>query len=603
MPPPALGQYRLLNRLDLEPSFMSLGLPPSAFKDGSDSGATAFDAILSGPTDTLWLFKGEDFLGYDLRLGEITRPQAPIAPNWAGGALPGDFALGLDSACWAGPGFPGVYYLFRGERFVRLDAPSPQADPVDWVVTQGPLPITQEWLRGPSADGVPRPGFAFGPAAKLYGVRADANRIHFLSPDGLYARHNLENGEMDVGPVSTTGRFALPDSFGGRVDAAFYGAGAAAEHIFFLSGFAYAEFDVRTGRVVHTGALEERFPQLALFIARPQLFLVEEYSLDTFIGPLTFGGLVSTMAVPAQSRKTSVVVTQITTHAATAAQQNLLESQSRDVVTDFYKKLDRSRQSEASSDSYQYRLNAMFHGDAAAHGFWGGEVNADLAVEGGSDEQRQRTARQAFESIGQQARESTHTVDQRVTSQEDSQSITQDVLSRETFEISNTTLSTRNIEFMQLMQPYVTLLVLKNVKAAYTDGTRRPEIFALGELDARLRRVLADEARTGPILAYIRGELARVQASSGEMRAIIDPSSPTLAVDGRVRTSFTFPDVEPAQTLELFGIVKAAKEWRQPTFRTRAIDVSQDAETAGLIVSSGSMSAQPEISPEPAPLP
>jgi len=598
-PPPALDQYRLIHRLDLVPSFMSLGLPPVAYKDGSDRSATAFDAVISGPTDTLWLFKGEDFLAYDLRLGEVTRKPAPIAGAWAAGGLPGDFAFGVDAACWAGPNFPSIYFLFRGDQFIRLEAPAAEADPRDWQLTLGPHPIAGDWLRILNPDGTPTgQTFDFDAGAKLYGLRGDASRVHCFRADGLYARHNLQDGGVDVTPTSAAERFGLPARFGGRVDAAFYGSGAAAEHIFFLSGFEYAEFDIRAGRVIHTGAIEERFPQLALFIARPQLFLVEEYALDTFIGPLALGGLVSTMSVPAQSEKISVVVTQITTHASTALRQNLLESQSKEAVKDFYTKVDKANQSEASSDSYQYRLNAMFHGEAEAHGIWGGEVDAQLAVEGGSDEQRQRTADQAFKSVGSQARESTHTVTQRVASVEDAQSITENVFTKETVRLSNTSLSTRQVEFMELLQPYVTLLVLKGVKGAYTDGIRRPEIFALREFERRLPELLLDPGQVAPILAYIRNELTRVQDSGGEMRAIIAADSPSLTVDGRVKTTFTFPDVRPAQTIELFGIVKAAKDWRQPTYQTRGIDIAQEGTP---IADGGVMITAVEPTPELAP--
>ena len=572
---PISDTYRLSNRLDLAPSYLSLGFPPEAFVDGGAGGGVAFDASLSTATDILWLFKGEDVLAYDLRTDKVVQPPTPISQVIAPGALPESFSYGIDSAVWGGPAFPGLVCLFRGDQFVRFNCrPDPSAGelpPSQWQLEYEPTPTDQEWLRQPSPDGVVRLSLNLEPSAKLYGLRNDDGRVHFLSRDGQYARHNLNNGEADVGPVPVGQRFPLPESFSGRVDLAFYGAGAAAEHIFFFSGFQFAEYDIRRNLMIRTGAIEERFPELALYTARPQLFLVEEYALDTYIGPLTLGGVVSTLSMPPQSRRSSVMITQIVTQASTIAKQNLLESHSGEAVTDFYKKMDRASQSEASSESYQYRLNALFHGDAQAHGLWGGEVNAKLAVNGGSDEQRERLAKQAFDTVATQTRESAQTVNRRLVDTQDASSITQNVYSKESFENSNDTDHVRQIEFMELIQPFLTLLVLKNIKAAYCDGTRAPEVFALAELPQRLPRLLADPADVDRLLGYVKSELSRIRDSSGEMRAIVAPG--TLEVDGRVKTQFALPSAGGDQTIDVWGIVKAARDWLQPTDQVRAIQL------------------------------
>jgi hypothetical protein len=39
-------------------------------------------------------------------------------------------------------------------------------------------------------------------------------------------------------------------------------------------------------------------------------------------------------------------------------------------------------------------------------------------------------------------------------------------------------------------------------------------------------------------------------------------------------------DVRPPQTLEMTGIVKAVRSWRQPTYQTRAIDIVPGAADA-----------------------
>lgn len=579
--PDQLDSYRLLNRLELAPSFTSLGLQMDLFRDGGDADAGSFDAAMSGPDDILWLFRGEDFLGYDLRQNRITHPLAPIASGWATGSLPGAFKLGVDSALWAGPGFPGIAYLFRGSEFLRLDCGAHPTDPGQWPVTLDPFPTADEWLREPSTDGVPRRGPDLGASTKLYGVREDANRVHFFTRDGRYARHDLNTGEYDIAPVATVSRFPLPDHFGGRVDLAFYGAGAEAEHIFFFCRHDYAEFDVRRGAIIRSGAIEQRFAGLAGLLARPQLFLVEDYALDTYVGPLALGRLVSTLQVPPQSRRTSVVVTKVVVPAAVALQQNLIERQSQASIADFYARV-------AASPPPESRI-----GDDASAALWGGEVNA---LDGdGLDTGRDALIQAAFAAISDQARQSSHQIEQQLVDVSAADTVSGEVLNRETFELANSSDSTRQIEFMELMQSYVTLMLLKNVRLAYTNGRDRPTQFALREIDARLPDLLVDPAMAEPVIAYLKQQLSRIQDSSGDMRSVL-VSDERLDIDARTRTGWVFDDLNPPQTLEISGIVKAARTWRQPTYQTRAIDISQDRSDAGQAgISRVAVAALPEI--------
>lgn len=572
MPPSDVDQFRLIHKIDLPPSYMSLGLAPQQFKDAADPFLTSFDAVISGPTDVLLLFKGEDVLAYDLRQRRMTGDPVPIREVFRPEALPGEFSLGIDSACWAGPAFPDAYFLFRGGEYVRLQSPSRTAQPLEWAFVElGP--VDHEFLRIPNPSG----GFFithFGQSTQLHGLRGDAARLHFFSRSGQYARHNFNNGEKDVGIGRTADLFGLPDDFNGRVDLAFYGTGDETESMFLFSGFRYAEFDVRSRRVVRTGAIEERFPELALFIARPQLFLVEEYSLQSFVGPTTLGALVDSVTVGAQSASETVIVTQVVTAAATKLHENVIESASEQTSNDFIKKVEKGKQSEAETDSYQYRMNALFHGEAQAKGFWGGEVNANLQVDGGSDEQRNRTAQQAFNAMQAQARESTQSVTQKAVTSEQATAITESVFTKTTFQIKNTTNSPRITEFFEIFQKYVTLIVLSGVKGAYTDGTRQPELFSLANFERRLKDVLADPVQVPLIHDYVRGELGRIEDSTGEMRAIIQPEAGSLVLDGRLFTKFVFPETEPQQSVTVAGIVKAARDFRLNTYKTRGLDRS-----------------------------
>jgi hypothetical protein len=565
-------EFRLQHRIDLPPSFMSLGLPPVAFKDGSDPTMTAFDAVICGPTDTLMLFKGEDVLTYNLREDSIVHDPLPLTEVFGASALPGEFSLGIDSACWAGPSFPNIFFLFRGSEFIRLEAASPDAEPNQWQLTLGPIATRREFLRipNPAGGGV---GIPFGPATQLHGLRDDAAHLHFFSRDGNYARHNLMNGEIDIQPTPTESMFGLPAEFGGRVDLAFYGAGASAERMFLISGFRYAEFDVRTKRIRHHGVIEERFPQLSLFIARPQLFLIEEYSLQSFLGPIEQGGLADISQISAESISTRVLVTQITTASEKTLRQNVVETQALAAQRDFITKVETAKQSETDTESFQHRLNAMFHGEAQAKGFWGGEVSAELAVEGSTDEQRKKTAKQASQAITSQLSETTQSVKSRALQEEDANKVVENVFRKETYEVKNSTKFLRETRFFFMNEKYVTVFALTGVKGAYTDGMRRPRVFSLPEFERELETVLSDQAQVAPTLAFIRKELERIENSTGEMEAIVRTDIGTLALKGRIETEFMFPNTDPPQKLKIFGIVKEVNEHLRPTYETTGVQM------------------------------
>jgi hypothetical protein len=335
--------------------------------------------------------------------------------------------------------------------------------------------------------------------------------------------------------------------------------------------------------VIRSGAIEQRFPALGVLLTRPQLFLVEDYALDTYVGPLAFGRLVSTLQVPPQSRRTSVVVTRVTVPASVALQQNLIERQSQASIADFYARV-------AALPPPETRI-----GEEASAALWGGEVNA-LGGADGLDGRRDALIQAAFAAIAEQARQSSHQIDQQLVDASAADAVTGEVLNRETFDLANTTDSTRQIEFMELLQTYATLMVLRNIRLAYTNGRDRPVIFALREIDARLADLLTDPATAAPIIAYLKQELARIQDSSGDMRSYIVPGE-QLDLDARVRTEWVFDDITPPQSLEMTGIVKAARSWRQPTYQTRAIDISQDHGGQGVQgeISPVAIAAEPEV--------
>jgi hypothetical protein len=120
--------------------------------------------------------------------------------------------------------------------------------------------------------------------------------IHFF--DGsTYLRHNLRDGFIDGEPGLISDHWGLPSSFA-PIDLAFYGTGAEEGHLFLCSGTNCARFDTRTGSLIGIESINKAFPTLAILFPSPQLFLVEDYALETHIGPLQRGELEDSVVVP-----------------------------------------------------------------------------------------------------------------------------------------------------------------------------------------------------------------------------------------------------------------------------------------------------------------
>jgi hypothetical protein len=240
----------------------------------------------------------------------------------------------------------------------------------NFLPVEGPAGVLGHWASGAwtNPDGTFKtPGV---PVA-LHGLGSEFDgKAHFFK-DGHYIRHNLRNGQADCPLMPIADAWKLPPPFVNRIDLAFYGTGATAENIFFVSGEQYALYDFRTDQVLATGRVEQRFPAFAQFLGRPQLFLVEDYSLTTLVGPPHLGRLIDTRSIGAGSSITRILVTETTETTTDTIKQSLLDSQDSSVVTDFYNKLDKSTSETGEGEQYKYQLNASVHGDASATGIWG----------------------------------------------------------------------------------------------------------------------------------------------------------------------------------------------------------------------------------------
>lgn len=568
--------FRKLSNFDLRSVFISLGLPETAFKDSTSPGrnglfnVVALNADPSRP-DTLWLFRGSKYFVFNLLTGSFEGEEKEIAGNWGGTSWPQGFST-IDGAVWGGAAYPNLWYFFKDNWFFRINS----SQGGSWLVDYGPRGILGAFATGAWAnpDGTWKtPGV---PVA-LHGLRPKFDgMIHFFK-DGQYIRHNLNTGGTDLGPVPIKDVWNLPEEFLNRIDLAFYGTGTTEEQIFFFSSNQCALYDTKTNQTIKVLPIEEQFPAFAQFMIRPQLFLVEDYKLETYIGPPQLGQLVDTKSILAGQEITTILVTETIDSSTQKLTKSLLESQDSSVVKDFNRQMDEQTAKEESSEKYRYHLKANLNADAGATSLWSGELNVSANVQGGSDSLRSKFAKTTFESVKSQVTEATKQVNQRTYNSEDEIMHKERVLRQDKFVWKNNGSQDRTYDFYQQLEPYITLLVLKDVQLAYADGTGNLRVVEISRLAELVNDKLANEEDQKQVIQFIAKELSAVADQDGQVRSLIqseEQSSESIALIPNPTSTFRIQHANgDVQTITTKGLViKAAKDdWSRPTLAIIAV--------------------------------
>jgi hypothetical protein len=574
------NDFRKLSNFDLRSVFISLGLPEASFKDSTSPGrnglfnVVALNADPSRP-DTMWLFRGSKYFVFNLLTGSFEGEEKEIAGNWGGTSWPQGFST-IDGAVWGGAAYPNLWYFFKDNWFFRLNS----SQGGSWLVDYGPRGILGAFATGAWAnpDGTWKtPGV---PVA-LHGLRPKFDgMIHFFK-DGQYIRHNLNTGGTDLGPVPIKDVWNLPEEFLNKIDLAFYGTGETAEEqIFFFSGIQCALYDTKTNQTIKVLPIEEQFPAFAQFIARPQLFLIEDYRLETYVGPSQLGRLIETRNVLPGNEVKTVMVTETIDSSKTTLQESLLDSQNSSVVNNFNQQMHEKTEESEGSEKYRYHLKADAHADASASSLWGGEVNASLNVQGGSDSLRSNFAESAFKSIESQVTEAKQQVRQRTYGSTAEIQHIERVLKQEEIILKNSTEHLRVFEFYQQLQPYITLLVLKNVRIAYADGTGSTQILKMSQLTELVNDKLVNDDERRKLIQFVMNELSVVADQDGQVHSLIQHESQSagsvVLVPNPTSTFLVKHANGNVQTISTSGlIIKAAKDWLEPTLTMIAVERTQ----------------------------
>lgn len=566
--------FRKLSSFELLPMYISLGVPEPAFKpSGFATRTKLFDTALNGDQqfrpDSVWLFKGSEYFTYNIAKGSFDDAGLPIAHNWCGDTWPMMFSSGIDVAAWCGEIDPTLWFLFKGDQYIRINSNTAP----HWTVTRGPKPIKDDWFQ-PQADWLQNGAVALhGLSPKFHG------KLHIFKGNE-YLLHDFTNGHIAAGPGPIKEFWHLPEPFTSKIDLAFYGTGRDNEQsIYFFSGNQVALYDTKIKETIKVAPIEQFFPAFAQFMTRPQIFLVETYRLETYIGRPQLGRLIETRNVPPGTETKTLMVTESIDSRADTLHNSLLNSQDKTVVTNFNNQMSQKLEDEQSSEQYRYQMKAKAGVEARLMGIVSGEINASLATQGGSDTLRNKFASSTFASIESQVNESTRQVNLRTYDSQAAIENKERVLKQEELVVKNPTDKLRVIEFYQQLQPYVTLLVLTDVRVAYSDGTEAPRIVPLSGLPELLNSKLTNEEEKAKLIQFVTNELGSIKDQDGQARAIVKGGQP-----GSPAALELVPNPNPVYSIQHANgdvqkivaeglMIKAAKQWLTPTMTLIAVDV------------------------------
>ncbi|MFQ6329134.1 hypothetical protein ACLMAL_23770 [Nocardia sp. CWNU-33] len=543
--------FREIEGVRLPSLLISLGLGVDDFVnvEGSPTSATFSSAMSGGvlfPGKTIFLQKDKLFL-FDNELGSWSRGDwpKPIADVF------GIAGVGIDACSWVGPRYPDLWFFFVNNQYIAWKAKPESGGAIERPIQT----LAKDW--GNTF------GTWFGESgcnAAIHDERIDlASRFHVFN-GANYLRHDFDKGAYDIGPTTIAEAWpGLEEPWTSGIDLAFWGRGDDVGSIFFVAGQNCAVYAPDRARVVRSGPVETVVKGWAEQ-RRPQLFLHEEYVLNRYVGGIEPGPFIRADVVEARSAdsRTQVIAAQYLTK--TSETSSVLDSSNTAVVSDLAENVRENSQDTGSRDTYQYAMDADFHGDASAKGIWGGEVNAHLGVKGGSDDLRTAFARSVDKGISQQVQRSSATVNTAQTQQgAETQKAGQseETSTHETGSVDkDTTIVT---DYYQIMQSYLTILALEHVGVVYVDQ-HGSDVAELSDLERLLDAHVAESSRQ-MVRDYICAELSAVADVNGQPRNVLRATGKAVAFDGTIRTTVSVPLPDGTeQTVTVAGVAKTEEK-------------------------------------------
>jgi hypothetical protein len=546
--------------IDIKPVYISLNIEPSAFpahvggfSDAAQSPYArkkgVFDAAVRGTgpfADRIWIFRGDSYLEYfEGRNGKDTTGEfQPIAGNWNG--FPASFASGIDAVV-AGPvgDSDAPLGFFKGNQYLRYD-------PVTRQVLNPAGPITA-WSGLPGS-------FTQGIDAAIHGKGTHVG-LYWLFKGGEFVVFHADSYTTES-PAPIAERWGgWPDAFADGVDFAFYGTDQFAEHVFFFRGDQYIRYNVPQARVEEGPSnIAENWPHMQRFMPLPQLFIVERYSLRTFHGDMGRGDVISNMGLSAGERQEFYIVTKKNESTTETSATNILESSSAQAVTSFSTALSEESSQSGSQEKYDYGMDASFHGEAHATSLWGGEVDASLHVQGGSQDVRSAFAHAVNTQIGAQAAKTKESHKQQVSAEASDHVL--NVQTETGFKkiIQNMSDRPANYVMFQLTQEYIVVLSLLDAEIAFHNGNgRQAKVAAIRDMNALLESCLLDTDLRSKVVSAIMAATSSVIDVAGQTRSLLtsDATAAAPRVDRTLTSTYELKNSagQLSRTIEMPGII------------------------------------------------
>jgi hypothetical protein len=294
----------------------------------------------------------------------------------------------------------------------------------------------------------------------------------------------------------------------------------------------------------------------------PQLFLVETYRLTTLRTASGKGAHIQSISLfPGEEKtveiRTSFLATQDRTRTTT-----VMESDDETVAQNFNEHIAKSANEHQSKDSYDYNLNANFHGDASV-GLGSGEANASLAAKGGSNDVRSDFGHAVESAADKQIGQTSASRNQFISSGSSDDKTSTEMTTVSTDKIKNPNPThTVNVLWYQLLDQYMSFLAIADVEVGYR--TTLPEEAArvpLHDLDKLLGRVAAPDKRD-PLRQAIKNELGAILDFQGSPTNIVDEVSAgaglsVLRLKPNLQTSFTLKNSsgDPVRSIKVDGLL------------------------------------------------
>jgi hypothetical protein len=256
----------------------------------------------------------------------------------------------------------------------------------------------------------------------------------------------------------------------------------------------------------------------------PRLMIVERYRLSSFLGQYGAGRTLNTFTL-LPGEKTSITIksyTKTTTEAEQAS--SILDSFSDSSADDFEKSLeseqsDRSKQDSATS--FEASMEGQYGVSFATH------VSAKAGFKTSSASSREQFSRSVANATSKHSQTASAKRDVKVdtTNKQTSEAGSEQVVVRE---IANINVGrTLNFVFRQMLQEFITVIHLVDLKIAYWDGVpQNKREVPLHQLDELLEEFAQDAAAAKKLRAAVLDAVRKVVDWQGETQKFVEEHRP-----------------------------------------------------------------------------